>query len=365
MTLDHDEKLARLRLWRTPRVGPATFANLMQRFGSAQEALERLPGHVRALGRTPPHIPSREAAIREIETLHKMGGRFIFAGTPEASRLLDHTPDAPPLLATLGRVELLQRPTLAIVGSRNASLSGKTLTRSFAEAIGQAGYAIISGLAKGIDTAAHQAALPTGTIAVVAGGIDVIYPRENAALHQQIAEQGLIVSEQPLGMPTSARLFPLRNRLVSGLTLGTLVVEAGVRSGSLITARLAAEQGREVFAIPGSPLEGRAEGSNLLIKQGATLVSNAQEILTALQGLHDPGFEDRRRQDQLRVEPVAQDLSALRKRILDVLSIQGVGIDALTQECQGTPAQMQTALADLEVAGFIIRTPGALIALHP
>ena len=276
--LPRAEKIARLRLWRTPRVGPATYRSILERFGTAEEAIDQLPAHMKSLGKRTLNIPEKRAIVSEIESLHAMGGRFIFDGAPEFPPLLSHTEDSPPVLGTIGNLDLLQRPCLAIVGSRAASLNGKRLTAQYARAMGQAGFAVVSGLAKGIDAAAHEAALPTGTIAVVAGGLDMIYPRENHNLHQAIARDGLIVSEQPLGMPTSARLFPLRNRLVSGLSLGTLVVEANARSGSLITARLAGEQGREVMAVPGSPLDGRSEGTNQLIRQGATLIAGPEDL---------------------------------------------------------------------------------------
>ena len=222
---------------------------------------------------------------------------------------------------------------------------------------------IASGLAKGIDAAAHEAALPTGTIAVVAGGIDVIYPRENQALYDRIAEQGMILAEQPLGMPTNARLFPLRNRLVSGISKGTLVVEANAKSGSLITARLATEQGREVFAVPGSPLEGRAEGTNHLIKQGATLVTDPEDIFEAFETLARPRPAPSPSPTAPSNQAPYLDLSPLKKRILENLSHDPVPIDALTAECEGTAAQMQPALADMEIAGLINRHPGGLISL--
>ncbi len=358
MSLSREEKLARLRLWRTPRIGPATFHSLISQFGCAEEAIERLPAHLESQKRQALKICPIDQAVKEIEALHQLGGRFIFAGTQEFPYLVSKIEDAPPLLATLGNIDLLQHPTLAIVGSRNASLNGKRLTREYAAALGQAGHVIASGLAKGIDAAAHEAALDTGTIAVVAGGLDVVYPRENSDLHHQIAQQGLLISEQPLGMPTSARLFPLRNRLVSGLSHGTLVVEANARSGSLITARLAAEQGREVFAIPGSPLEGRAEGTNYLIKQGATLVTSPADILESLNILTGPGFEP----PKPAIPAPSSGGGSLHDLILENLSLSPVPIDALALECQVTAALMQPALADLEMAGLIERHPGGHIS---
>lgn len=374
MTLSREEKLARLRLWRTPKVGPATFHDLIANFGSAETVLAELPGHVRSKGRAAPKIPNRQEAVAEIEALHAMGGRFLFADTPEFPVALSHIADAPPLLACLGRVELLQRPCIAIVGSRNASLAGKHMTAQFAETLGAEGFVIVSGLAKGIDAAAHRAALKTGTIAVVAGGLDVIYPRENTDLHHVLATDGLIISEQRLGMPTSARLFPLRNRLVSGLSLGTVVVEANARSGSLITARLAGEQGREVFAVPGSPLEGRSEGTNQLLKQGATLVTKGDDILDVLASTPLDIFSSAVPKDDSTPlfgppEPQASPTQAASKDlndlILENLTLDPIPIDALALECKVSAAAIQAALADLELGGLILRHVGGQVSKAP
>ncbi len=390
MIPDREEKIARLRLWRTPRIGAATYADLLDRFGTAQAALDQVPQHRRARGLQRLAIPDRGQVIGEIEALNRMGGRFLFADAPEFPALLRQIPDCPPLIATLGNTALLQRPCLAVVGARNASLNGKSLARTYAQTLGEAGFVVVSGLARGIDAAAHTAALPTGTIAVVAGGLDVIYPRENADLHGLIAADGLILSEQPLGMPTSARLFPLRNRLVSGLSYGTLVVEANDRSGSLITARLAGEQGREVMAVPGSPLEGRADGTNRLIRQGATLIGNRHDLieglsmLAAAQGLSlapaDPAraAPDRAPHPKQPSQRVTQATEQVREasaghagevplsaQIKEALSVDPISLEALTDACTGTAAAIQAVLGDLEVRGEIVRHPGGLIALAP
>lgn len=364
MILSKAEKLARLRLWRTPRVGPASFRTFMERFGSGEAAVDALPAHAASLGKKAPAIPTMADAVREIETLYEMGGRFVFAGTAEFPSLLEQIDDAPPLLATLGNIELLQRPQVALVGSRDASLAAKKVTRTLAAELGAAGFVITSGLAKGIDAAAHEAALPTGTIAVVAGGIDVIYPRENADLHRQIAEHGLIITEQTLGTPTRAQLFPLRNRLVSGMSQGLVVTEATTRSGSLISARLAAEQGREVFAVPGSPLEERSEGANHLLKQGAHMAANANDILEVLDSA--PRFESPQIQEAFIAEALPpRDQGSLIDKILQNLSTHPVGIDALIQECQVRADTMKTALADLELMGDIHQHPGGQYSRVP
>ena len=364
MTLDKSEKLARLRLWRTPRVGPASFRTFLQRFGSAQAAIEALPAHAKALGKAAPAIPRAAAALHEIETLFNMGGRFVFAGTPEFPDALEQIADGPPLLATLGNIDLLRLPQVAIVGSRDASLAAKKVTRQLAQELGKAGYVITSGLAKGIDAAAHETALSTGTIAVVAGGLDIIYPKENAALHHQIAEQGLIVSEQALSTPTRAQLFPLRNRLVSGLSLGLIVTEATKRSGSLITARLAAEQGREVFAVPGSPLEERSEGANHLLKQGAHMASSAADVLEMLPSI--PMFQTPQTQVDFSPEPRPQPSEEpLLDQIRQNLSAHPVSIDALIQECQVPTYEVIAALADLELMGDVHQHPGGQYSRVP
>ncbi len=378
MIADREEKIARLRLWRTPRIGTATYADLLAHFGTAQAALAQVSEHRRARGLQHLAIPGRGQVICEIEALNRLGGRFLFADAPEFPALLRQIPDCPPLIAALGNTALMQRPCLAVVGARNASLNGKSLARTYAQTLGEAGFVVVSGLARGIDAAAHTAALPTGTIAVVAGGLDVVYPRENADLHRQIATDGLILSEQPLGMPTSARLFPLRNRLVSGLSYGTLVVEASDRSGSLITARLAGEQGREVMAIPGSPLEGRADGTNRLIRQGATLIGNRHDLIDGLRMLtaaHGVPLEPAPKTSRDPASQATKDLgetpaddaseALLSAQIKEALSVDPISLEALTDACTGTAAAIQAVLADLEVRGEIVRHPGGLIALAP
>ncbi|HEX2113811.1 MAG TPA: DNA-processing protein DprA, partial [Alphaproteobacteria bacterium] len=283
------ERRDRLRLIRTDNVGPVTYLQMLRHFGSATAALQALPELARRGGRAkPPRIPSIMEAEAEIALAAKRGARLITWGETSYPATLAAVTDAPPVLYVLGRGELLLQRAVAIVGARNASANGVRFARQLAADLGSAGLVVVSGLARGIDTAAHQGALATGTIGVMAGGVDVVYPPENSRLHADIAARGAVVSEMPPGLEPQARHFPRRNRIVSGLSVGVVVVEASPRSGSLITARLAGEQGRDVFAVPGSPLDPRARGTNDLIRQGATLTEGAADVLAALGGLPRP-----------------------------------------------------------------------------
>jgi DNA processing protein len=284
IVLSDRQRLDWLRLIRSESIGPRSFRSLMNRFGGAAAALDALPDLARQAGRTIRICPAGEAE-RECEGLHRLGGRFIASGEAEYPVPLQAIDSAPPLLAVLGRAEILQRPGVAMVGSRNASAAGMKFTARLARELGEADFTVVSGLARGIDTAAHEASLETGTVAVLAGGLDEIYPPQNIPLARRITERGAVISEMPLGWVARARDFPRRNRLVSGLSLGTVVVEAARRSGSLITARFANEQGRLVFAVPGSPLDPRAEGGNHLIREGATLCAESAHVIEALQPL--------------------------------------------------------------------------------
>ena len=285
-SLTDAERIDWLRLIRSENVGPITFFALLQRFGSAAAALEALPGLSRQGGRRKAvATPSRAAASREIEATEAAGARLVVLGEADYPPPLAEIADPPPLLAVKGAAHLLSRPTLAVVGARNASANGVRFTTKLAAELGARGLVIASGLARGVDTAAHRGALQTGTVAVLAGGIDVIYPPENEGLYGEIAELGVVIAESATGTEPQARHFPRRNRLISGVSLGALVVEAAPRSGSLITARMALEQGREVFAVPGSPLDPRARGDNHLIRQGATLTENADDVMEVLEGI--------------------------------------------------------------------------------
>ena len=281
--LDDDQRLACLRLIRSENVGPATFRALINHYGGAREALAALPELGRRAGRVRPiRICPEGQAEAEIEAARHAGARLLFNIEPGFPAPLAFVEGAPPLIYVKGRVELLQRPMISVVGSRQASAAGIKLARMFADGFGAAGYVVCSGLARGIDAAAHQAALATGTVAVLAGGIDSIYPPEHAALQAEIGERGSLISEQPIGFKPRAQDFPRRNRIISGVARAVVVIEAARRSGTLITARLANEQGRDVFAVPGHPLDPRAEGTNQLIKDGAGIATSPDDVLQAL-----------------------------------------------------------------------------------
>lgn len=361
------ERLDWLRLIRSENVGPITFAQLVARFGSAGAALDALPDLARRGGRRRPiKICPKAAAERELEAIARAGVRLVARCEPDYPSLLATLDDAPPLLMVLGHPHLFERHAVAMVGARNASANGRRLAQQLAAGLGEAGLIVVSGLARGIDAAAHEGALGSGTVAVVAGGVDVVYPEQNAALHAAIAEQGAIVSEMPLETVPQARHFPRRNRLISGLALGTVVVEAAPRSGSLITARFAADQGREVLAVPGSPLDPRARGCNRLIRDGATLIESADDVLEALSGpLRAPARE--RKPPEYKAEPAAapaeSDVDAARERVIDLLAPTPVAVDELIRQCQVSAALMQVVLLELELAGRIERHPGNRVAL--
>ncbi len=281
--LTDEQRIDWLRLIRTPNIGPRTFRSLINHFGGARAALEALPSLARRGGASADvHICSRDDAMREIARGQKLGVTFVGLGEPDYPLRLQMIDDAPPLLALRGNPAAFAMPIVAVVGSRNASGAGLKFTQTIARELGDAGFAVVSGLARGIDAAAHRASLGTGTIAVLAGGQDSVYPPEHESLLDAILPAGAALSEMPLGYEPRGRDFPRRNRLISGLSLGVVIVEAAKRSGSLITARFALEQGREVFAVPGSPLDPRAEGTNGLIKQGATPVTETADVIAVL-----------------------------------------------------------------------------------
>ena len=353
------ERLQKLRLARTENIGPVTYRQLMERFGSADAAISALPDLARHGGRRRPlRICPAGDAERECEALDALGGQHIFAGDaayPLALAILDH---APITLSVLGDASLLARKCVAIVGARNASTAGRTFAKRIAGDLAGAGIVVVSGLARGIDAAAHSGSLDA-TVAVVAGGVDVIYPRENSELYGNIRERGCLVSEMPLGMEPRARHFPRRNRIISGLSMGVLVVEAAIRSGSLITARLAGEQGRDVFAVPGSPLDPRCRGPNNLIRNGAKLTESAEDILSELR------LPDARPTapppDKTPVQaPSVPD--ALPARILALLGPAPVAVDDIIRDTAESAGSVRAALLELELAGEIERQPGDLIA---
>ena len=351
-----------LRLIRSDRVGPHTFRSLINHFGSARSALERLPDLARRGGADRPgRICSEEDARAEIAASRKFGVNLLAAGEAGYPPRLAMLDDAPPLLGVRGALEVLMRPVIAIVGSRNASGAGLKFAGSLARDLGEAGFVIVSGLARGIDQAAHRTSLESGTVAVLAGGHDRIYPPEHEDLLASIlASGGAAISEMPLGHVPRARDFPRRNRLISGAALGVVVVEAAHRSGSLITARIAAEQGREVFAVPGSPLDPRAAGTNDLIKQGATLTTCAADVIDAVEPimgrpitLREPG------EGPPDLEPDAGD----RARIVDLLGPTPILLDDLIRMAGTSPTIVRTVLLELELAGRLERHGGGLVSL--
>jgi DNA processing protein len=363
--LTDEQRLDWLRLIRSQNVGPRTFRALINHFGGARAVIEALPGLARrGGGHAAPQIYSREEAMREIESARKLGVGFVAIGEADYPRRLQMIDDAPPLIALRGHVAVLAMPQVAIVGSRNASAAGVKLTQRIAHGLVEAGFAIVSGLARGIDAAAHRSSIESGTIAVLAGGQDRVYPPEHLDLLDAILTTGVALTEMPLGWEPRARDFPRRNRLISGLSLGVVIVEAAKRSGSLITARLALEQGREVFAVPGSPLDPRAEGTNSLIKQGATPVTEASDIITVLRpimGLELPAREPEEEEMQPigNVEPAPDE----RSRIVALLSPTPVSIDDLIRLSQSSPRIVRMVLLELEIAGRLERHGGGLISL--
>jgi DNA processing protein len=351
---------------------------MLRRFGSARAALEALPRLARRGERagTVTATP-RAAAEAEMTALNRIGGRLVCWGEPGYPSALAQIEDAPPLLSVLGEAELLDRPMVAVVGARNASANGRRLARELAAGLGEGGLVVVSGLARGIDAAAHLGALATGTVAIVAGGADIVYPEENRGLYDALRRHGAIVAEMPLGSEPQARHFPRRNRIISGMALGVLVVEAAARSGSLITARYALEQGREVFAVPGSPLDPRCRGANDLLRRGATLTETADDVLTQLGPLVQTAAPPRQRTQppplldtawpppapQGGVGEPAADLDAF-DMILERLGPTPVAVDELVRQCQLTASVIATLLLELELAGRVERHPGNLVSLR-
>jgi DNA processing protein len=368
-TLTDDERLAWLRLSRSEKVGPMTFRRLLRSFGSAKAALAVLPELARRGRGQPIAVYPAAAAADEIARLQQMGGRLIAHCEPEYPPTLATIPDAPPVLAALGNASLLRRRSIAIVGARNASANGRFLAETLARQLGEIGWAITSGLARGIDAAAHQGGLANGTIAVLAGGIDQPYPPETEPLYREIAQRGLLLAELALGRVPQARHFPRRNRIVSGISEGTVVVEAAIKSGSLITARLAGEQGREVMAVPGSPLDPRCRGANHLIREGAILVESASDIDEAIQGLasENPVGYDRQgpqihhvaESGEVSDFPPESSIALVESR----LGPSPVAVDELLRQCQLSPPFLRMTLLELELAGRLQWHPGNRVSL--
>ncbi len=364
-----------MRLCRTETIGPISFYAMLRRFGSARAALEALPRLARRSerGRAVTAV-TRAAAEAELAATSRAGARLICWGEPTYPTALAAIEDAPPVLTVIGRREVLVRPMVAVVGARNASASGRRFAREIAGSLGRGGLVVISGLARGIDAAAHLGAIETGTVAVQAGGVDIVYPEENRGLHEAITGQGAIVAELPLGSEPQARHFPRRNRIISGMALGIVVVEAAAHSGSLITARYALEQGREIFAVPGSPLDPRCRGSNDLIRHGATLVETAEDVLTHLapqlrqSQVPRPGVPAAAaaRAPSPSVAGIAEPATdeAGLELLLRLLGPTPVPVDELVRQSQLTAAAVATLVLELELAGRVERHPGNLVSLR-
>lgn len=351
---------ARLRLLRTPGVGPVTYRQLLARFGTAAAAIEALPQLARRGGGEAPRVPDIGLAEREQAAVERLGARYLLIGDRDFPPLLGELDNAPPALVVRGDVALLQRVCVAIVGARNASAAACRFARQLGHDL--AGDAtVVSGLARGIDTAAHVGSLSGGTVAVIAGGIDVVFPPENAELQERIATEGLLVAEMPPGTEPRARHFPYRNRIIAGLAQGTVVVEAAPKSGSLITARLAAEGGREVMAVPGSPLDPRAQGCNLLIREGATLVQSAADVLEQLRPI-DPRSV-RAPAEPFGAAPPEDANDRERTRVTELLGPVPVGVDEVIRQAGLSPAVVQTVLLELELAGRLERHAGGRVSL--
>jgi DNA processing protein len=362
--LSQETRLDWLRLIRSDNVGPHTFRTLLRRYGDARAALAALPDLARRGGaKGGMGIHPREAAERELAAMQALGVSFLALGEDAYPQRLAMIDDAPPLLAVRGNGAVLAVPMVAIVGARNTSAAGVRFAERMAREIGEAGFAVVSGLARGIDAGAHRASLVSGTVAVLAGGHDHIYPPEHTGLAEAILAHGALVSEMPLGWQPRARDFPRRNRLISGLAAGVLIVEAAKRSGSLITARCALEQGREVFAVPGSPLDPRAEGSNDLIKQGATMVTQAADVIAALRPIVGQPMEFPAEEPEGSSSPQGEPGSSERVRIVSLLGPTPAAVDDLIRLSAVSPAVVRTVLLELELAGRLERHGGGLVSL--
>lgn len=373
---DDADLLAWLRLIRSQNIGPATFWGLLARFGSAIDALDALPQIANRAGRDGAlSITSMRDAERELSLIKKYGARLVPFGHDSYPPLLAMVDAPPPLLTVLGDASVAGPRTVGIVGARNASAAGRKMAAMMSRGLGQHGVTVASGLARGVDTHAHEAALETGTVAVTAGGINIIYPRENTQLHAQIAQTGAVVTEMPFGAEPVARHFPRRNRLISGMSAGVVVIEAAVRSGSLITARFANEQGRDVFAVPGSPLDQRARGTNDLIREGATLVQGPEDVLEALESqFSEPGnlplfdrytqqpaalYQTNTRRSGAPTAPITEENT---NAVHALLSPSPVELDELIRLSALTAAQVSAIILELEISGRAVRHPGGRIS---
>ena len=358
--MNAEERRDKLRLIRATNVGPVSYFQLLARFGSARSAIAALPNLAARGGGAPPNVPEPAEAEAELHAVERLGARHLFVGEALYPPLLAELHNAPPALIVRGNLALLARPAVAIVGARNASAAACRFARGLAHDLADAGIIVVSGLARGIDTAAHQGALAQATAGVIASGIDIAFPPENAELQEAVAQQGVLIAEQPPGREPLARHFPFRNRIIAGMSLGTVVVEAAPRSGSLITARLANEAGREVMAVPGSPLDPRAQGCNSLIREGATLIQSAADVMEAIRPLSSGVAAPR---EPWRGAPVAAEAEpAMRDQITALLGHTPVAVDELVRQANAHPATVATVLLELELAGRLVRHAGGRVS---
>jgi DNA processing protein len=365
--LSQQEAFARIRLLRSPNIGPVSYRQLIARFGTAVAALDALPD-LASRGRGPYRPAASDSIEREVAEVRKAGARYLFHDQPDYPALLAELDSAPPIVTCRGRLALASEPCVALVGARNASAAAVKLARDFAAALADAGFTVVSGLARGIDGAAHEGAFPA-TIGVIASGIDITYPPQHEALQERIASEGLLIAEQPPGTEPRGRHFPSRNRIIAGLASGTLVIEAAPQSGSLITARLAGEAGREVMAIPGSPLDARSSGCNQLIREGAVLVQTPDEVVELLQSFTGAP----RSQFRVNDGPADFDYAELAKLdwgesradfstdIASLLTNAPVAVDELIRQSAATAAEVHMALLELELAGDLVREADGLV----
>ena len=362
MTPADQDRLDRLRLIRSSNIGPVTYFQLIQRFGAARAALEAIPHLAARGGGKAPVLAKIDDIAREIDAVDRLGARYLFLGLGLYPPLLAELDSAPPALIVRGDLRLLDRPAVAIVGARNASAAACRFARILAQDLADEGALVVSGLARGIDTAAHQGSLSGGTVAVIASGIDIAYPPENKDLQEDIAQRGLLIAEQTPGREPLARHFPYRNRIIAGMSLGTVVVEAAPKSGSLITARLATEAGREVMAVPGSPLDPRAQGCNALIRDGATLVQSAADVLETVRPIF--GTRLASPTTRFRASPPESDPGESERRtVLSLLSHTPVAVDEIIRQSGVMPAMVQMILLELELGGRIERHAGGRVSL--
>ena len=361
LVLDRGEAFARIRLLRSPNIGPVSYGQLLRRFGSAVAALDALPD-MAARGGAPYRLAAADRIEAEVAAVKRAGARYLFHDSPDYPALLAQSEGAPPILTVRGDLSLAARPCVAVVGARNASAAAVKIARDFSAALAEAGMTVVSGLARGIDGAAHRGALAGGaTIGVIASGIDIAYPPEHADLQEQVAAQGLLLAEQPPGTEPLARHFPSRNRIIAGLAAGTLVVEAAPKSGSLITARLAGEMGREVMAVPGSPLDTRAHGCNQLIRDGAMLVQSADDVIELLSGFTGTAHSTFREATPAGWEPL--DEADEPADVASLLTLAPVAVDELVRQSGAGTAAVQLALLELEIAGRLVRHAGGRVSL--